>query len=163
MRGGVSHLVEDSVDGLESTTGLKLRDATIGRTQDATAAAQDKAGSIAQSVQERAAELHKRVSGIAHDVQAAFVQHENPEAKLSPDAPAGLLANSKGAEDSTKDIKQKVEEAVQDVRTQTASTLGVAKGTKLGHAPSQWRGILMFLQMVPEKVDPKNEETRRLV
>lgn len=129
MRGGVSHLVEDSVDGLESTTGLKLRDATIGRAQDTTAAAQDKAGSIAQSVQERAAELHKRAADIAQDVQAAFGQQEKPQAKLSPDAPAGILAKSKVPEDSTKDIKQKVEEVVEDVRTEAATALGVAKGT----------------------------------
>ncbi|KAG8762980.1 hypothetical protein FRC12_008774 [Ceratobasidium sp. 428] len=123
MRGGVSHLVEDSVDGLESTTGLKLRDATIGRAQDAAASAQDKAGSIAQSIHERAAEFHERAAGVVQDVQSRFAQQENKsEAKLSPDAPAGLLGKSK-----EKDIKEKVEEAVQDVRAEAAAALGVAK------------------------------------
>ncbi|KAG9080014.1 hypothetical protein FRC06_007182 [Ceratobasidium sp. 370] len=126
MRGGVSHLVEDSVDGLESTTGLKLRDATIGRARGSTAAGQNKAESIAQSIQERAAEFHERAAGVVQDVQSKFTQQAKPGAKLSPDAPAGLLAKSK----EEKDIKQKVEEVVQDVRAEAAAALGVAKGTR---------------------------------
>ncbi|KAG9096420.1 hypothetical protein FRC07_010936, partial [Ceratobasidium sp. 392] len=126
FRGGVSHLVEDSVDGLESTTGLKLRDATIGRAQDTKAAAQDKAGSVAQTIQERAAEFHERAAGVVQDVQSRFAQQEKKsETKLSPDAPPGLLGESKD-----KGIKEKVEEAVQDVRAEAVAALGVAKGTR---------------------------------
>jgi hypothetical protein len=128
MRGGVSHLVEDSVDGLESTTGLKLRDATIGRANDTAAKAQDKAGSFAQTVQKRAAELHERASGIANDVQARLSQQDKPTTKVSPDAPEGLLAK-KREQSPDRDVRVKVEQAVRDVRDEVAAALGVAKGT----------------------------------
>ncbi|QRV98394.1 Apolipoprotein O [Ceratobasidium sp. AG-Ba] len=119
LRGGASQIVENSVDGLESTTGLKIRDATIGRAQDASAAAQHKAGSISQNIQERAAEFHDRAAGVVHDVQSRFSKSET-------DGPGGLLAKSK----NEKDIKEKVEEVVRDVRAEAAAALGVAKGAR---------------------------------
>jgi hypothetical protein len=112
MRGGVSHLVEDSVDGLESTTGLKLRDATIGRAHGVAAVTQDKASSIAQNIQERTAEFQKRAAAIAGDVQAKLGPQEQQKSKVSPDAPPGLLTQSKEPEASLESIKEKVKEAV---------------------------------------------------
>ncbi|KAH7334963.1 apolipo protein O-domain-containing protein [Rhizoctonia solani] len=96
MRGGVSHIVEDSVDGLESTTGLKLRDATIGRAQHVSEVAQDKTSSIAQNIQEKTAELQKRAAAIAGDVQSKLAKPKEPEAPLER-------------------VKEKVEEAVSKV------------------------------------------------
>ncbi|EUC62588.1 apolipoprotein O [Rhizoctonia solani AG-3 Rhs1AP] len=111
MRGGVSHIVEDSVDGLESTTGLKLRDATIGRAQQVSEATQDKASSIAHNIQEKTAELQKRAVAIAEDVQSRLGQSESQK----PGAPAGLLAKPKEPEAPLERVKEKVEEAVNKV------------------------------------------------
>ncbi|KAJ1306253.1 hypothetical protein OPQ81_010957 [Rhizoctonia solani] len=81
MRGGVSHIVEGSVDGLESTTGLKLRDATIGRAQQVSEVTQDKASSITQNIQAKTAELQKRATAIAEDVQSRLSQQESQKPK----------------------------------------------------------------------------------
>ncbi|KAG9099941.1 hypothetical protein FS749_016705 [Ceratobasidium sp. UAMH 11750] len=83
---------------------------------------------------ERAAEFQERAASVVQDVQSKLAQAK-PEAKLSP--PAGLLAKSK----EEKDLMEKVEEVVQDVRAEAAAALGVAK----------------------EKVDPKNEEPKHVV
>ncbi|CUA67120.1 hypothetical protein RSOLAG22IIIB_07198 [Rhizoctonia solani] len=101
MRGGVSHIVEDSVDGLESTTGLKLRDATIGRAQHVSEVAQSKTNSISQNIHEKAAELQKRAVAIAEDVQSRISQPESQKPK-EPEA-------------SLERVKEKVEEAVNKV------------------------------------------------
>ncbi|KAB5591287.1 hypothetical protein CTheo_5290 [Ceratobasidium theobromae] len=109
MRGGVSHLVEGSVDGIESTTGLKLRDATIGRGQAASAATHDKSSSITQNIQERTAEFQKRAAAIAEDVQAKLSQQEEQKPKVSPDA----SVKSKEPE-ALNDVKEKVEGALSE-------------------------------------------------
>ncbi|CAE6384042.1 unnamed protein product [Rhizoctonia solani] len=101
MRGGVSHIVEDSVDGIESTTGLKLRDATIGRAQQASEATQDKTSSIVQNIQEKTAEFQKRAAAIGDDVQSKLSQQANQKSK-EPEA-------------SLDRVKEKVEEAINKV------------------------------------------------
>ncbi|CAE7224158.1 unnamed protein product [Rhizoctonia solani] len=107
MRGGVSHIVEDSVDGLESTTGLKLRDATIGRVQQAAEVAQDKTSSISQNIQEKTAELQKRAAAIAEDVQSRLSQPESQKPKVSP--------KSKEPEAPLERVKEKAEEVVNKI------------------------------------------------
>ncbi|ELU42161.1 ApoO domain-containing protein [Rhizoctonia solani AG-1 IA] len=101
MRGGVSHIVEDSVDGLESTTGLKLRDATIGRVQQASEATHDKTSSIVQNIQEKTAGFQKRAAAIADDVQSKLIQQEAQSPQKS--------------EASLERVKEKVEDAVSKV------------------------------------------------
>ncbi|KAG8731676.1 hypothetical protein FRC11_002973 [Ceratobasidium sp. 423] len=86
MRGGVSHIVEDSVDGLESTTGLRLRDATIGRAQQVSEVTQDKTSPIVQNIQEKTAEFQKRAAAIAEDVQSRVGQQESQKPKELEDS-----------------------------------------------------------------------------
>ncbi|CAE6483472.1 unnamed protein product [Rhizoctonia solani] len=126
MRGGVSHIVEDSVDGLESTTGLKLRDATIGRAQQVSEATQDKASSIAHNIQEKTAELQKRAVAIAEDVQSRLGQSESKK----PGVPAGLPAKPKEPEAPLERVKEKVEEAVNKVSNDPSAPEHLAMGRK---------------------------------
>ncbi|CAE6480631.1 unnamed protein product [Rhizoctonia solani] len=127
MRGGVSHIVEDSVDGLESTTGLKLRDATIGRAQHVSEVAQSKTNSISQNIHEKAAELQKRAVAIAEDVQSRISQPESQKPK-EPEA-------------SLERVKEKVEEAVNKVSNGSSapdrSTMGRKQKAKLANAASR--------------------------